>query len=60
MSKFGDLKLKVTDISGLLQTSTFDSKITEVVCKITTAEGKIPDISGLATKTEVTNVKKKY
>ena len=42
-----------------MQTSTFNSKITEIEGKITTAEGKIPGISGLATKAEVTTVEKK-
>ena len=55
----GDLKLKSPDISELLQTSTFNSKITEIEGKITTAEDKIPDISGLATKTEVTTAENK-
>ena len=30
----GNLKLKITDISGLLQTSVFNSKITEVENKV--------------------------
>ena len=30
----GDLKLKIRDISGLLQTSVFNSKITEVENKV--------------------------
>ena len=58
-SEVGNLKLKISDIRGLLQTSTFNSKITEIEGKITTAEGKIPDISNLATKTEVTTVENK-
>ena len=41
------------------QTITFNSNITEIEGKITTAEGKTPDISGLATKTEVTTVENK-
>ena len=53
-NEFGDLKLKVPNISRLLQTSVFNSDINEIEGKITTAEGKIPDISNLATKTEVT------
>ena len=52
-SEVGDLKLKIPDVSGLLQASTFNSKFTEIENKIKTAEGKIPDISGLATKTSV-------
>ena len=58
-SEVGHLKLKIPDISGLLQKSTFNSKITEIEGKIVTAEGKIPDISGLATKTEVATVENK-
>ena len=58
-SEVRDLKLKIPDISGLLQTSVFNSKITEIEGKITTAEGKIPDISGLASKTELTIVENK-
>ena len=50
-SEVGDLKLKIPDISGLLQTSTFNSKITEIEGKITTAESKIPDITNLVNKT---------
>ena len=52
-SEIGDLKLKIPNISGLLQASVFNSKITEIEEKITTAKGKIPDISNSATKTEV-------
>ena len=52
-SEVGDIKLKIPDVSGLLQASTFNSKFTEIENKIKTAEGKIPDISGLATKTSV-------
>ena len=58
-SEVGDLKLKIPDISGLLQISVSKSKITEIEGKITTAEGKIPDISGLATKTQLTAVENK-
>ena len=43
----------------MLQTSTFTSKITEIESKITTVDNKIPDISGLASKTELKNVKNK-
>ena len=49
-SEVGNLKLKIPEISGILQTITFNSKITKIENKITTAEGKIPDISNLATK----------
>ena len=58
-SEVGDLKLKIPDNSGLLQTSVFNSKITEIESKITTAKNKILDISGLASKTELTNVENK-
>ena len=58
-NEVGDLKLKIPDISGLLQTSVFNSKITEIEGKITTAENKISDINGLASKTESTNVENK-
>ena len=58
-SEVGDLKLKIPDISGLLQTSTFNSKITEIEGKMTTAEDKILDIGGLATKTDITTVEGK-
>ena len=59
---------KIPDISGLatkaslnnyLQTTTFNSKVTEVENKITVAEAKIPNITGLATKAEVTAVENK-
>ena len=49
-TKVGTLELKMPDISGLLQTSTFNSKVGELENKIKTAESK-PDIIGLATKT---------
>ena len=58
-SEVGDSKLKIPDVSGLLQTSTFYSKITEIEGKITTAENKVPDISYLATKTQLTTVENK-
>ena len=57
-TKVDNLELKIPDISGSLQTSTFDSKITEIEGKIKTAESK-PDISGLASKTELKNVENK-
>ena len=50
-TKVGNLELKIPNISGLLQTSAFISKITEIEGKIKTAENK-PDISNLANKTE--------
>ena len=46
-------------MSNYLQTTTFNSKVTEVENKIRAAEAKIPDVSGLATKTEVTAVENK-
>ena len=44
-NEVGDLKLTIPDVSGLLQTSIFNSKITEIENKITTGENKIPDIT---------------
>ena len=55
-TKVGNLELRIPDVSGLLQTSVFNSKISELENKIKTAESK-PDIRNLASKTEVTNVK---
>ena len=40
----------------MLPTNTFNSQITEIENKTKTAEGKIPDISGLAAKTSVDNL----
>ena len=48
-----------TSLSNYLQTTTFNSKVTELEGKITTAEGKIPSITALATKAEVTAVENK-
>ena len=48
----GGLKLKIPDVNGLLQTSIFNSKITEI-------ENKIPDIKNLVDKTELTAVENK-
>ena len=42
-----------------MQTTTFNSKVTELEGKITTAESKIPSITALATKAEVTAVENK-
>ena len=42
-----------------MQTTTFNSKVTELDGKITTAEGKIPSITELAAKAEVTAVENK-
>ena len=58
-NKVGNLKLKIPDVIRLLQTSTFNSKITEIEGKITTVDNKIPDISGLASKTELATVDNK-
>ena len=58
-TKVGNLELKIPDVSGLLQTSTFNSKITEIEGKITTVDNKISDISGLASKTELTTIDNK-
>ena len=56
--KIGNLELKIPDIAGLLQVSSFNSKVTELENKIKTAESK-PDISGLATKSSLTVVENK-
>ena len=56
--KVGNLELKISDVSGLLPTNTFNSKVSELEKKIKTAESK-PNISNLATRTEVTNVENK-
>ena len=55
-TKVDDLELKIPDVSGTLKISTFNSKVSELENKIKTAENK-PDISNLATKTEVTKIK---
>ena len=57
-TKVGNLELKIPDISGLLSTNTFNSKVIEIEKKIKTAESK-PDISNLASKTELKNVENK-
>ena len=57
-TKVGNLELKIPDVSGLLQVSTFNSKISELENKIKTAISK-PDISNLATKTGLKNVENK-
>ena len=58
----------IKDISGLatklssnnyLQTTTFNSKVTELEGKITTAESKIPSIAASPTKAEVLAVENK-
>ena len=50
--------MKIPDISGLLPTNTFNSKVTELENKIKTAESR-PDISNLANKTEFKNLENK-
>ena len=57
-TKVGNLELEIPDVSGLLQTSSFNSKVNELENKIKTAESK-PDISNLATKSSVTTVENK-
>ena len=57
-NKVGNLELKMSDVSGLLATSTFNSKVGELENKIKTAESK-PGISGLENKTELKNVESK-
>ena len=54
-TKIGNLELKIPDISGLLQVSSFNSKVTELENKIKTAESK-PNINNLATKSSLTAV----
>ena len=56
--KIGNLELKIADIKGLLQISSFNSKVNELENKIKTAETK-PDISNLATKSRLTSVENK-
>ena len=53
-TKVGNLELKIPDVSGLLTTNTFNSKVSELETKIKTAESK-PNISSLSTNIEVTN-----
>ena len=57
-TKVGNLELKILDISGLLQTIVFNSKVSELGNKIKTAESR-PHISNLANKTELKNVENK-
>ena len=54
-SKIGNLELKIPDVSGLLQVSSFNSKVTELENKIKTAESK-PNINNLATKSSLKTV----
>ena len=57
-TKVGNLELKIPDVSGLLQTSSFNSKVNELANKIKTTESQ-PDISNLANKTELKNEENK-
>ena len=57
-TKVGKLELKMPDVSGLLETSAFNSKVNELENKIKTADSK-PDISNLANKAEFKNVENK-
>ena len=52
------MKKKIPDVSGKLNTSDFNSKVSELENKIRSAESK-PDITNLATKSSVTAVKNK-
>ena len=49
-TKVGNLELKIPGVSGLLQTTTFNSKVGELENKIKTAENE-PGIRNLANKT---------
>ena len=57
-TKIGNVELKIPDVSGLLQVSSFNSKVNELEHKIKSAESK-PDISNLACETELKNVENK-
>ena len=57
-TKVGNLELKIPDVSGKLNTSHFNSKVTELENKIRSAESK-PDITNLATKSSVTAIENK-
>ena len=57
-TKIEDLELRIPDIKGLLQISSFKSKVNELENKIKTAENK-PDISSLATKSSLTTIENK-
>ena len=56
-TKVGNLDLKIPYVSGKLNTSDFNSKVSELENKIRSAEKK-PNISILATKSIVIAVKK--
>ena len=57
-TKIDNLELKLSDVSGKLNTSDFNSKVSELENKIRSAES-IPDITNLATKSSITAVKNK-
>ena len=57
-TKIGNLELEIPDVSGKLNTSDFNSKVSELEDKINAAEQK-PHISNLATIGSVTAVLKK-
>ena len=54
-NNIGNLELTIPDIGGLLQTSSFNSKVTELENKIKTAGSK-PNITNLATKLSLTAI----
>ena len=51
-SEIGNLKLKIPDSGGLVQSSTLNSKLTEL-------ENKIPDIKNFATKSDIVSTESK-
>ena len=57
-TKVGNLELRIPDVSGKLNTSHFNFKVSELDDKIRSAESK-PDITSLATKSSVTAVANK-
>ena len=57
-TKIGNLELKIPDIKGLLQVSSFNSKVIELKNKIKIAENK-PNINNLATKSGLTAIENK-
>ena len=57
-SEICNLKLKIPNISNKLETSTFNSNVSELETKIKTAERK-PDISNLVSKIKFKNIQNK-
>ena len=57
-TKIGNLELKIPDAGRLSQTSSFNSRVTELENKIKNAESKL-NISNLATKSSLTTVENK-